>query len=97
MAFAFSPFDFAGSALMTGAVVVLATGAEVVFVTGAGVVLSAVAANTGAAITETASSAAEMVLKMVVSSLQGIARVAGRVAGLADHADDLSEGALNPP
>jgi hypothetical protein len=29
--------------------------------------------------------------------LQGIARVAGRVPGLADHADDLSERALNPP
>ena len=51
--------------------VVLATGACVVLVAGACAVLSGVAARTGAAMTEAASNAAEMVLSMVVSSSAG--------------------------
>src|SRR6266702_1240612 len=56
---------------------VLATGAWAVVVAGAvlpWVVLSTEAANAGAAMTETASSAAEMVFNMVSLLFQGIAR-----------------------
>ena len=48
-------------------------------------VLGGVAANAGAARTETASSAAEIVLNMVVSSFKGDLEVAGRMVGLFDH------------
>ena len=53
------------------AVVVLAAGAAAVLAAGAVAVLAVLAANAGAAMTETASSAAEMVLNMVVSSSWG--------------------------
>jgi hypothetical protein len=34
---------------------------------------------------------------MVISYSKGIARFAGRTAGLVDHADDVREPALNAP
>jgi hypothetical protein len=55
-----------------------------------------VAASAGAAKTEAASSAAEMVLSMFRLLLTGI-REAGRMAGLADHACNLAAAALNRP
>jgi hypothetical protein len=58
------------------------TGAAVVLAAGAVAVLPVVAASAGAAINETAISAAEMVLIMVVSSWsEGIAGLTGRMAG----------------
>jgi hypothetical protein len=61
------------------------------------VVLVDSAASTGAARTEAASRAAEIVFSMVISYSKGIARFAGRTAGLVDHADDVREPALNAP
>jgi hypothetical protein len=55
------------------------------------------AASAGAAMTETASSAAEMVFSMVVSSFKRDLEVTGRMAGLLDHASDLNHAPLNPP
>jgi len=52
---------------------------------------------TGAATMEAASNAAEIVFNMVVSSFKGDREMAGRMAGLVDHGDDLTRGALNPP
>jgi hypothetical protein len=52
---------------------------------------------TGAATMETASNAAEIVFNMVVSSFKGDREMAGRMAGLVDHARDLKCRALNPP
>jgi hypothetical protein len=65
-------------------------------ITGAGVVRPA-AATAGAATTETASRAAEIVLNMVVSFLARDHEVAGRMAGFVDHGCDLRGRALNPP
>jgi len=61
------------------------------------VVLLKPAAITGAAATETATNAAEIVFNMVVSSFKGDREMAGRMAGLVDHGDDLTREALNPP
>ena len=55
------------------------------FAAGACVVLPEPAAMTGAAATETASNAAEIVFSMVVSSFKGDREMAGRMAGLVDH------------
>jgi len=55
----------------------------------------AVAANAGAAITEAASSAAEIVFSMVSSFFRGSARSADR-SPLADHVCEASHAALNP-
>jgi hypothetical protein len=66
------------------------------FAAGASVVLPEPAANAGAARTETASTAAEIVFNMVVSSSNGDREVAGRMAGLVDHGSDLIVRALNP-
>jgi hypothetical protein len=63
---------------------------------GARVMFPEPAAMAGAARTETASRAAEIVFNMVVSSL-GDREVAGRMAGLIDHGCDLRRRALNPP
>jgi hypothetical protein len=52
-------------------------------------VLAGVAASTGAARTETASKAAEMVFNMVVSSFERDHGGAGRMAGLVDHGATL--------
>jgi ribonuclease HI len=64
-------------------------------ITGACVVRPGPAAIAGAARTDTASKAAEIVLNMVVSS-NGIMELTGRMAGLFDRADDLNRRALNP-
>jgi hypothetical protein len=53
--------------------------------TGAARILAVPAAIAGAARTEAASNAAEMVFNMVVS-LKSIAKLTGRMAGLVDHA-----------
>jgi len=50
---------------------------------------------TGAATTETASNAAEIVFNMVVSSFKGDREMAGGMAGLVDHAGDRNHPALN--
>jgi hypothetical protein len=57
---------------------------------GAGEVLPASAANAGAARTETASKAAEIVFNIVVSSFNGDHEVAGRMAGFVDHGTTLA-------
>src|ERR1700722_6496356 len=56
-----------------------------------------VAASTGAARTETASSAAEMVFNIVGSSFERDHGVAGRMAGLVDHAATLGGARLTQP
>jgi hypothetical protein len=55
------------------------------------------AASAGAATTETASSAAEIVFNMVVSSCNGDREVAGQVAGARRSCCDLTIAALNAP
>jgi hypothetical protein len=62
---------------------------EADFAAGAGAVFWVVAANAGAARTETASSAAETVFNMALSSFERDHGGAGRVAGLFDHASTL--------
>src|SRR6266566_3474362 len=70
----------------------------VVLMTGAfAVVLVDSAASTGAARTEAASRAAEIVFNMVVSCSKWISKLPAEQAGLVDHADDVREPALNAP
>jgi hypothetical protein len=73
LALAFSTLVFICTALMTGGCADLAVPAAIA----------------GAARTETASSAAAIVFSMVVSLLKGIKKLAGRLAGLVDHAVTL--------
>ena len=74
----------------------LMTGACAVLMTGACVVLPGEPASAGAARMDTASSAAEMVLNMVVSSSRGSRGSPAGWPPLADHAGNPSDHALNP-
>jgi hypothetical protein len=70
---------------------------EADFVTGVAAVLPVPAASAGTARTEAASSAAEIVFNMVLSSFEKDHGGSGRVAGLFDLAFKVNRRALNPP
>ena len=83
--------------LACGAVALVAVALACVdLITGASAVL-VVAAKAGAARTEAAIRAADIVLNMAVSSWMGISKVSATMTGPIDHGSNPTEGALNPP